>query len=123
MTLFAQSTGTRTAYPLVLTTTNETDLFPAIANQRIVTLESIQVSCGSVATAFTLRWDNGTTIVKLVNAKVIAANDVFQITDLHPPLSRGGRLTCQAGAANELEVMCVTIDTFPTGNMGAGVAG
>lgn len=116
MTLYAPSQGLRTKVGKTLSTTDPTTLIsvPADNTTRRATIDSIHVSCGGTATALSIWWvDKNGNENFLLSGGTIAANDIFQIKDIHLPLEAGESLQCEAAAADFIGITVVYINSTP----------
>lgn len=115
MGLYAPSQGNRTKSGKTLSTDTTTLVrVPAGNAAQRATVESIHVACGNSNTALSIWWvDKNGTETFLLSGGVVAANNIFQITDLHLPLEGGESLKADAAAPDLLDVTVVFLQHTP----------
>jgi hypothetical protein len=108
MTAISETKGQRRRYYKAVTA-SEADIIPTIKDRVTKVLESvIVVATGGGSTLTLLVKDAGGLLYPLVNGETFATS--AQKGELNIPLMAGERVTVQAGAADKLYVILVTID-------------
>ena len=106
MTIFAQTNGQRQLRAENLTTTGAT-LVVTSFEKSTITVESVTISAGAVASTISLSVTDGTTTWFLLNGVTISAHNAVVLDSQHIPLQPGWSIKAQAGTANTLSVLIV----------------